>query len=114
MVILDIAIINDNCVKTNDGYALGALSEEGLESTNKFISHFLELLSRKTSPEDQMTDVISCLLERSHPAITSNTCLIKKKKRKQICLNCDARDHLTCQHVKKIQFGPKRQYDSLV
>ena len=84
-------------ITANDEYALGALSEEGLEATIKYIKRFLELLSRKTSPVDQMTDVISRLLERSHPAITSNTCLIKKRKRKAICLLFDARHHPTCQ-----------------
>ena len=103
-------------IALNGGYALGALSEEGLEASNKFIRRFLELLSRKTSPVDQMTDVISRLLERSHPSVTSNRCFIKKtkSKRKTICLHCDSGDHKTFQHDKKIQFGPKRHYDFLV
>ena len=107
-------------ISLNDGYALGALSEEGLEATNKFIRRYLELLSRKTSPVDQLTDVMSRLLERSHPSITSNTCLIKKPKKSIICLHCDSKDHKTSQHGKtpqhdnKIPFGPKRYYDSLV
>ena len=54
----------------NDGYALGALSEEGLEATNKFIRRFLELLSQKTSPIDQLT-VMSRLLERLNPKVVS-------------------------------------------
>ena len=41
----------------NDGFALGSLSEEGLEATNKFIRQFLELQLRKTCPVDQLSDV---------------------------------------------------------
>ena len=101
-------------IALNDGYALGFLSEEGLEATNKFIRRYLELLPRKTSPVDQMTDVMSRLLERSHPSITSNKCLLKKSKSNTICLHCDSTVHKTAQHDKNIPFGPKRYYDSLV
>ncbi|CAL4230687.1 unnamed protein product [Meganyctiphanes norvegica] len=97
----------------NGGYALASLSEEGLEATNKFIRHFLELLSRQTSA-DQMTDVIISLLERSHSFITSSTCLFKKMERNIIFLYCNSNDHSMFQHHKRIQFGPKIQYDSLV
>ena len=101
-------------IALNDGYALGALSEEGLEATNKSIRQFLDLLSRKMSPVDQMTDVMSHLLEKSNPSITTNICIISKKKRNILCLHCDFRDYSTGQHDKKIQVGPQRQYDFLV
>ncbi|CAL4068615.1 unnamed protein product, partial [Meganyctiphanes norvegica] len=100
-------------VALNGGYALASLSEEGLEATNKFIRYFLELLSSQTSPVDQMTDVIIRLLERSHPFIT-NTSLFKKMERNIICLYCNSKDHSLLQHHKRIQFGPKIQYNSLV
>ena len=56
-------------VERNDGYGLGSLSEEALESTNKHIRRYLETLSRKTSPVDQMSDVMNRLLERSDPFV---------------------------------------------
>ena len=52
-------------VKLNGRYVLGSLSEQGLESTN------LELLARKSSPLDQITDVTNRLLERSNPIVLS-------------------------------------------
>ena len=53
----------------NDGYSLGSLSEEGLEAANKHICVYLETHTRKTSNHDQIFNVMSRLLERSHPDV---------------------------------------------
>ena len=53
----------------NDSRNIGELSEEALEANNKYIHRYLELLSRKTSPVYQLTDVIARLLESSDPYI---------------------------------------------
>ena len=64
----------------NDGYSLGALSEEALESNNKFIRRYAELLSRKTSPLDQLTDVMARLLEKSDPYIIERRMNFRPRK----------------------------------
>ena len=91
----------------NDGYALGSLSEEGLEATNKFIRRFLELLSRKTCPIDQLTYVMSRLLERSNPKVLSKMASMKQRRCSKTCLHCDSTDHTTRQHQKVTAFGPR-------
>ena len=68
-------------IALNDGYGLGSLSEEGLEAANKHIRRFLETHSRKTSPEEQMVDVMNRLLERSHPNVTDTKIKLKKLKK---------------------------------
>ena len=86
-------------IALNDGYGLGSLSEEWLETANKHIRHFLETHARKTSPEDQMVDVMSRLLERSHPYVTKNKMKLKKLKKSR-CLDPKS--------------GPLSEYDSMV
>ena len=45
-------------IQNNEGYSLGALSEEGLEGNNKDIRNYLERFCRKTSIINQVTDVM--------------------------------------------------------
>lgn len=52
-------------IAINECYGLNSWSEEGLEANNKYIRRFSELLSRKTSQIDQLTDVLGRLFERS-------------------------------------------------
>ena len=56
-------------IARNDGYALGSLSEEGLEATNKFIHNYCP----EPFPFEQLTDVLSSLLERSNQEVVSKT-----------------------------------------
>ena len=56
-------------ITLNDGYGFGNLLEESLEANNKDIRNYLKLLSRKTSHLEQLTDVMSRLLERSYPCV---------------------------------------------
>ena len=42
----------------NEGWSLGALSEEPLESNNKFVRLYLEQYPRKSSPYLQLTDTM--------------------------------------------------------
>ena len=62
----------------NDGYSLGSLSEEGLEAANKHIRVYLETHARKTTNHDQIFDVMSRLLKRSHPDVLKNKLQFKK------------------------------------
>ena len=101
-------------IARNDSYALGSLSEEGLEATNKFIRRYLELLSRKTSPIEQLTDVMSQLLERSNPEVLSKMASMKRRRCAKVCLHCDSTEHTTRQHWKATSLGPHRHYDTLV
>ena len=54
-------------IALNNGYGLGELSEEALESNNKFIRNYASSRARKTSPDEQCFDVMARLLERSCP-----------------------------------------------
>ena len=100
-------------IALNGGYALSSLSEEGLEATNKFIRRFLEILARKTSPVEQLTDVMARLLERSNPSITKRITTIEKGKKVE-CLHCESKEHSTRQHTKFAALGPEKHYDVLV
>ena len=83
---------------------LGSLSEQGLESTN------LELLARKSSPLDQITDVTNRLLERSNPIVLSKRTTIKKKL---TCLECGSYKDTILGHS-KTAMRTKKRYDSEV
>lgn len=98
-------------IAKNNGYGIGAFSEECLESNNKDIRNGLQFYSRKTSPIDQMTDVMSRQLERSHPSI------VKKIEeiflRKVVCIECGSNDHTIRSHANRTNL-PQKHFDSLV
>lgn len=97
-------------ISLNDGYSLGSLSEECLETNNKDIRNYLQFLSRKTDPMLQLTDVMSRLLERSDPVIRDTTIQNQPMK---YCSDCGATDHTIRSHSRL--FGlPKKWYNSLV
>ena len=52
-------------ITQNDGHGLGSFSEECLETNNKDIRNYLQFLSRKTDPLNQISDVMARLIERS-------------------------------------------------
>ena len=56
-------------IQMNNNLSIGCLSEEALESNNKFVQRYLEQFSRKTNPTDQLKDAMSRLIERSHPEV---------------------------------------------
>ena len=91
----------------NDGYSLGTLSEEGLEAVNKHIHVYLKTHARKTTNHDQIFDVMSSLLERSHPDVLKNKLQFKKPLK---CLECGAKTH----SFSYLKCGPLNEFDSLV
>ena len=93
----------------NGGIGLGELSEEALEGNNKYIRRFLELNSRKTSPNDQMTDVIGRLIERSEPYILERKLSYHGKPKS--CTTCGSQKHSTKRHDK---VNTLNEYDELV
>ena len=97
-------------INLNDGYALGNLSEECLEANNKDIRNYLQFLSRKTSPVNQLTDVMSRLLEHSDPMITYTITQCQSKK---YCTECGATDHTIRSHSRLFNL-PKKCYNTLV
>ena len=92
----------------NDGYGLGSLSEEGLESNNKDIQNYLEKLSRKTSQIDQLTDIMCRLLERSDPRHADR---IASDHITKYCKICGSREHTVRSHG-HIFSKPKEEFDS--
>ena len=92
-------------ISLNDGYGLCNLSEEGLEANNKDIRNYLQFLSRKISPVDQLTDVMSRL-----PVITN---LVTQCQPKKYCTECGATDHTIRSHSRLFNL-PKKWYVSLV
>ena len=97
-------------ISLNDGYGLGNLSEECLEANNKDIRNYLQFLSLKISPVDQLTDVMTRLLERSYPVITN---LVTQCQPKKYCTECGATDHTIRSHSQLYNL-PKKWYVSLV
>ena len=97
-------------ISLNDGYGLGSLSEECLEANNKDIRNYLQFLSRKIDPVDQLTDSMVRLLERPDPAINN---LVTQYQPKKYCTECGGNDHTIRSHSRL--FGvPKKLYASLV
>ena len=97
-------------ISINDGYGLGNLSEECLEANNKDIRNYLQFLSRKTDPIQQLTDVMTRLLERSDPKIIQRGL---QSQRKKYCTECGGIDHTIKSHARL--FGkPKKLYDSII
>ena len=96
-------------VAMNGGRGLGELSEEALEGNNKYIRQFLEQNSRKTSPNDQLIDVMGCLLERSDPYLLERKLSYQQKQ--SSCTTCDSKKHSTKCHVKATTLD---EYDELV
>ena len=97
-------------ISLNDGYGLKNLSEECLEANNKDIRNYLQFLSRKTCPIDQLTDVMSRLLEHSDPLITYSVTQCQPQK---YCTVCAATDHTIRSHSRLFNL-PKQWYTSLV
>ena len=64
----------------NMSYGLGNVSEEGLESINKFIRHLRTRGARKTSTVHNFSDVFGHLWDRSRPLLTAIERKISKKK----------------------------------
>ena len=85
-------------IAINDGYGLGDLSEEALEANNKYIRKFAEFRARKTSSEDQLTDVLGRLIERSDPFIVHKKMQFRSKRTP--CDECGSTAHSTKKHEK--------------
>ena len=98
-------------IEANNGWSIGVLSEEALESNNKFVRRYLERFSRKTSPIQQLTDTMSRLLERSDPEVLH----LQRKTKKRVCCNTCGMKHLTDNHknylTRKIDI--KNSFDEL-
>ena len=94
----------------NDGYGLGMLSEEGLEANNKDIRNYLQFLCRKCSPQEQLTDVMNRLLERSDPVIHNNIIQAHIPKH---CKECGSTEHTIRSHARLIS-KPSKEFDNYV
>ena len=71
-------------IQLNDCYGLGGLSEEGLEALNKHIRSIRSKGARKTSTENNFTDVWNHLWDRSRPTIVDMERKIQKRQGKII------------------------------
>ena len=87
----------------NDGYGLENLPEEDLEANNKDIRNYLQPLYCKTLQVEQLTDVISCLLERSDLAVLGQIIHLHPSN---ICGKCSSNEH-TIRSCHRIFSKPK-------
>ena len=71
----------------NDGYGLKSFSEEGVESSNKFIRRYREHLARKNSFSLNIRDIMIRLLCHSDPLLNSFRNLVR-------CKNCGEFSHI--------------------
>ena len=83
-------------IHLNGGWSLGSLSEEALESNNKFCRRYMEQFARTSSPTLQLTDAMTRVLERSDPSIQRHQQNIRKRLK---CGTCGMR-HKTSNHTK--------------
>ena len=102
-----ICVLHHACelITLNDGFGLGELSEEGLESVFKFVRKYLVSNSRKTSEIEQLTDVMNILIERSNPWL--NFCLDELKPQ-SFCVRCGSNRHTTKNHGKNLSDFDKK------
>ena len=77
-------------IALNDGYGLGAYSEEGLEGCNKILRKDRRSLSRKCGKEENQRDCLSRQWARSDPV--SN---LHRFMTKPWCKKCEVRGHST-------------------
>lgn len=97
-------------LEANGGHGFKKLSEEPLESNNKFVRKFRESLARKTNQLENLTDVASRLWVKSDP-------IIRSKKRDLYCTVCDKfSDHTirSSQCPQKILYSPKQSDDTFL
>ena len=71
-------------IQMNNSFGLGDVSEEGLESLNKYIRQLREHGARKVSTEDNFRDCFNHLWDRSRPTIVEMERTIKRKEPKVI------------------------------
>ena len=102
-------------IKMNNNLSIGTLSEEALESNNKFVRRYLDQFSRKINPTDQLKDAMSRLIERSDPVIIAHQ---RKFKNLRFCNICNSSHHMTKNHNKYKDTYQKstveNEYDSMV
>ena len=81
----------------NEGYSLGAFSEEGLEG-NKDKRNYMSKFRRKTSKVDQLKDVMFRLREKSDPHIVK---IIHHQQSQKRFSECGSKEHIVWSHVRK-------------
>ena len=76
---------SEKLIFLNGGWALGILSEEAIESNNKFVRMYLNQYARTSSPILQLTDAMSRLLERSDTDIQQHQREIRNQIKCDVC-----------------------------
>ena len=98
-------------IVNNNSEGLGPLSEEALESNYKDIRNFMETQSRKFSKVEQLTDVMSRLLERSDPQIKE---AIQNQRSSKRCSTCESDYHTVRSHQRIVEKSATSSYDVAV
>ena len=96
-------------IEMNDGCGLKNCDESGLEANNKILREVRLKLSRKTSQQDNLEDVMNRLWVGSDPKIN-----IFRSKLKSFCRTCQKHGHFTryCKYMHQ-QFGPINEDDTI-
>ena len=95
-------------VEENGGYGFKKLSEEPLESNNKFVRKFRENLARKTNQMENLTDIITRLWVKSDPIITS----MKRELYCKLCAKFGDHTQKSSQCPQKIKYSPRQSDDA--
>ena len=94
-------------IEANGGYGFKKLSEEPLESNNKYVRQFREQLARKTNQVENLTDVVTRLWIKSDP-------IVRSIKRELYCKLCEKKsDHTTrsSQCPQQLLYSPRQSDD---
>ena len=83
-------------IDANDGYGLGQMTEQGLESVNKLVKRYSERFARQISLGANITDVMHRLQVLSNP-------YLKSFKKKSYCTKCKEYGHYTISCPEKDQ-----------
>ena len=93
-------------ISANKNHGLGTLSEEALENNNKNIRKYREQLSRKTTQEDNLSDVFHRLWLKSDP-------VLRKFRPVDKCSYCDGDHHVRSCPKKRVDFDGISNEDQL-
>ena len=94
-------------IAANKSNGLGTLSEEALENNNKNIRKYREQLSRKTTQEDNLSDVFNRLWLKSDP-------ILRNFRHQDNCSYCHGDHNVRSCPKKRADFGRMNNEDELL
>ena len=96
-------------IEENGNRGLSNFTESGLEANNKFLRQYRMNKARKTSQDDNLSDCINRLWDKSDP-------IVMKIMQRLSCKHCKKTGHTirSCEELKAAIHGCNSEFDSLL